>query len=128
MHNFGHAVVSLPGMADTDVMRMALFEVEQGAQLMGIINSYTREHAAYSGLPDKARQLCLSALRSKLEHMKEPEVGMMPSLEAMAAMDFDSLRTAIAGIVSIRTFGHKRLMHPAIRKPIHNRHAVTVAA
>lgn len=125
MHNFGHAALELPGRTPLDVMRQALFEVGQGRQLIDTINSHMDQREASD--IDRAKSLCLSALRAQLEDLEQPQVNMMPRLDDLAVMEFDELRTAVSAIVSMRRFGHKRLIHPAIRKSgAAGRHLVTV--
>jgi hypothetical protein len=126
MHNFGHAVVELPKRPPIDVMRQALFEVGQGKQLMEIINLYMGPEGTVHDDIERAKALCLASLRRQIDRMVEPEVGMMPSLESLSEMDFDTLRTAVS---TVRKFGNRRLVHPAIRKSGKSaRHPVVVAA
>lgn len=129
MHNFGHAVMELPGCPPDEVMRQALHEVNQGIQLMTVINNYFGKETPQFEAIDKAKIMCLNALRSKIEKLTEPQVNMMPSLETLSDMDFDTLQAAVKSIVSVRRFGNSRLVHPAIRKNSRSvRHQVRLVA
>jgi len=114
MHNFAHAIFELPGRPSLEVMRQAVTEVGQARQLQEIINEHS---PVYPHLEtEQMRYLCMSALQGTIERMQEPEVGMMPPLESLVGMDFDTLRQSVNAILRVRRFSEKALIHPAIRK------------
>lgn len=115
MHNFSHALFELPGRPDMDVMRQAVYEVGQVRKLQMIMNDHLPEHPDYQ--TSQMISLCKDALKRSIDTMKEPEVGMMPPLDRIAAADLDELRIITSGILRVRRFSTRHLIHPAIRKP-----------
>lgn len=114
MHNFSHAIFELPRRPSTDVMMQALIEVGQLKQLHRTIGEYFGEQRPSD--VETAQQLCLRALHAELERMKEPEVGMMPSLNDIADMNFDDVQKLTSSALLVRRFSRRHLIHPAIRR------------
>ena len=126
MHNFAHAIFELPGRPSIDVMRQALVEVGQAKQLQTILNEYLPSDSGRASEQDK--RLCMTALVRAIERMKEPEVGMMPSLEALSNMEFSDLQVTVNALLRVRQFSDKTLVHPAVRKQSVYRHKITRGA
>ena len=114
MHNLAHAVFELPGRPSLDVMHQAVQEVGQARQLQTVFNAF--ETQSLINPTDRIGQFCVLAIHSALESMKEPELGMLPSLEAMASMEINKLRFSVSSLLRVRRFSKKHLIHPAIRK------------
>lgn len=114
MHNFSHALFELPGRPSVDVMRQAVIEVGQAKRLQTIINEYLPGYHASPS--ERESRLCVEALQSSIESMREPEVGMLPSLELLAGMEIDDLRRTVNSLLRVRRFSRKHLIHPAIRR------------
>lgn len=76
---------------------------------------------------EQMQRFCASAIMAALEKMKEPEVGMMPSLETLAAQPIDDVRLSVGAILRVRRFSRRHVIHPAIRKNGTSRSITAVA-
>lgn len=114
MHNFAHALFELPGRPSVDIMRQAVFEIGQVKQLQTILNEHSP--GARHAETQQMRTLCIDAIARALESMQEPEVGMAPSLEELAKMELEDVRSCVGSMLKVRRFSKKHLIHPAIRK------------
>lgn len=123
MHNFAHAIFELPGRPSIDVMRQALVEVGQAKRLQTICNEYLPTYPERTTEQDQ--RLCVGALQRAIEQMKEPEVGMLPRLEALATMELSDLQVTVNALLRVRQFSDKQLVHPAVRRHSGYRHRLT---
>lgn len=125
MHNFSHAIFELPGRPSLEIMRQAVLEVGQARQLLSIVNEHLPMHP--HDQTEQMQRFCTSAIMAALEKMKEPEVGMMPSLETLATQPIDDVRVSVGAILRVRRFSRRHVIHPAIRKNGTSRSITAVA-
>lgn len=114
MHNFSHQLFELAKRPSIEMMRLAITEVGQARQLHEVFENYSPDVKRH--MTDRIRLMCVGALQRKLDHMPEPQTGLLPSLEVLQQMELEELRRTVNALLRVHRFSKKHLIHPAIRK------------
>ena len=120
MHNFSHQLFELPKRPSVEAMRLAITEVGQARQLQEVFQEYSPDTQGH--MTEIVRLMCVGALHRRLEHMTEPQIGMLPRIETLQTMELDQLRRTVNALLRVRRFSKKHLVHPAVRKSVPYRH------
>lgn len=126
MHNFSHQIFELPSRPSVEVMREAVTEVGTARQLQEIFNESIPNSPAT--VSQRVQQMCLGALRRKIENIGEPKVGLLPAKETLYSMQLNDLKRTVDALLRVRRFSSKHLIHPAIRKRPHKVNNMAIEA